>query len=317
VKIAAENIDRLQCLEIQGRGLPRGIKGPLYEVVRAAHDKPLVLAAAEILDCPPMHIGICSGAAVPGHMPVGENDGPLGTAVLARALARIGHRLTVYTDPAAAEPFRILLDRYGLEVPVVALRLHDTQQQDVIANEIDCALAVERLGGNVNGIMYGATGVSRQDFRCNVDHLFRTVTMLGKPTLSIADGGNEIGFGKVHATLTVAMPELNQSAKTPCGGGIISAVPADVLVMATSSNLGCYGVCAALAIRRNDPALCHTAEEEFALEHIGVGLGLTDGGTGQRIAAVDGIPVADNGAVVTLMQAIVARALAPAVERGF
>lgn len=317
MRIAAENIDRLQCLEIQGRGLPRGVKGPVYEAVRAAHDGPLVLAAAELLDRAPAHIGIVSGAAVPGHMPVGENDGPLGTAVLARALARIGHRLAVYTDPAAATPFRVLLERYGLDIPVVELALHDTAQQEAIAGEIDIAVAVERLGGNVNGIIYGATGLSRQEFRCNVDHLFRTATRLGKPTLSIADGGNEIGFGKVHAAVAETMPALNQADKTPCGGGIVSVVPTDVLVMATSSNLGCYGVCAALAVKRGDPALCHTPEEEIALEHIGVGLGLTDGGTGARIAAVDGIPVADNAAVVTLMQAIVARALASGIERGF
>jgi hypothetical protein len=317
VLIAAENIDRLQCLEIQGRGLPRGVKGPLYDAARAVHDKPLVLAAVEILDRDPAHIGIVSGAAVPDHMPAGENDGPLGTAVLARALTRIGHRVTIYTDPAAAEAFRVLTERYGLDVPVVELALHDTAQQAAIAGEIDIAVAVERLGGNVNGIIYGATGVSRQDFRCNVDHLFTTASALGKPTLSIADGGNEIGFGKIHAVLTETMPALNKADITPCGGGIVSVVPTDVLVMATSSNLGCYGVCAALAVKRNDPALCHTAEEEIALEHIGVGLGLTDGGTGQRIAAVDGVPVADNAAVVTLMQAIVARALASGIERGF
>lgn len=315
--IAAENIDRLQCLEIQGRGLPRGVKGPLYDAVRAAHDKPLVLAAAEFLDRAPAHIGIVSGAAVPDHMPTGENDGPLGTAVLARTLTRIGHRVTVYTDPAAAGPFRVLIERYGLDVPVVELGLHDTAQQDAIAREIDIAVAIERLGGNVNGIIYGATGVSRQDFRCNVDHLFKAASELGKPTLSIGDGGNEIGFGKVHAVLTETMPDLNKADKTPCGGGIVSVVPTDVLVMATSSNLGCYGVCAALAVKRDDPALCHDAEEEVALEHIGVGLGLTDGGTGQRIAAVDGIPVMDNAAVVTLMRAIVARALTSDIERGF
>jgi len=317
VHIAAENIDRLQCLEIQGRGLPRGIKGPLYEAVRAAHDRPLTLAAAEMLDRAPAHVGIVSGAAVPSHMPAGENDGPLGAAVLARALTRIGHRVTVYTDPAASNAFRVLLERYGLDVPVTKLALHDAAQQEAIAGEIDIAVAVERLGGNVNGIIYGATGVSRQDFRSNVDRLFRAATARGKPTLSIADGGNEIGFGKVHAKLVETMPGLNLADRTPCGGGIVSVVPTDVLVMATSSNLGCYGVCAALAVKRNEPALCHTPDEEIALEHIGVGLGLTDGGSGRRIAAVDGIPVADNAAVVTLMQAIVARALASTVERGF
>ena len=315
--IACENIDRLQCLEIQGRALPRGIKWPLYEAVRATQEKPLVMAAAEMLDRDPCEIGIVSGAAVPTHMPKGENDGPFGSVILAKALVRMSHRVTIFTDPPAAEPFRALLERSAIKVGVEELRLNDLAQQEEIASALDLAIAVERLGGNVNGIIYGATGISRAAFRCNVDHLFTCMRKAGKPTLSIGDGGNEIGFGNVHDVLTGTMPDLNKADITPCGGGIVSALPTDVLVVATSSNLGAYGVCAALAICRKDPTLCHTPEEEIALEHIGIGLGLTDGGSGKRIAAVDGIPVADNAAVVTLMQALVERALAQEENRRF
>ncbi len=315
--IACENIDRLQCLEIQGRGLPRGVKWRLYEAARATSDKPLVMAAAEMLDRPAGHIGIVSGAAVPDHMPNGENDGPFGSVVLAEVLVRIGHRVTIFTDPPAAGPFRALLERRSLDIPVEELALNDKKQQDAIAASLDIAIAVERLGGNINGITYGATGISRESFRCNVDHLFTEMSTAGKPTLSIGDGGNEIGFGKVHDVLVDTMPDLNKADITPCGGGIVSAITTDVLVVATSSNLGAYGVCAALAVKRNDASLCHTPEEEIALEHVGVGLGLTDGGTGKRIAAVDGIPVQDNAAVVTLMRALVARALEGEIERGF
>lgn len=317
MRIACENIDRLQCLEIQGRGLPRGVKWRLYEAARAASDKPLVMAAAEMLDCEPARIGIVSGAAVPEHMPKGENDGPFGSVVLAETLARIGHDVNIYTDTEAADPFRALLERRPVSVAVRELNHNDKAQQETIARELDIAIAIERLGGNANGITYGATGVSREAFRCNVDHFFETMARAGKPTLSIGDGGNEIGFGKVRETLVETMPDLNKEDVTPCGGGIVSAVATDVLVVATSSNLGAYGVCAALAVSRKDETLCHTPDEEVALEYIGVGLGLTDGGTGKRIAAVDGIPLRDNVAVITLMQALVQRALAEDVERGF
>ena len=119
MQIACENIDRVQCLEIQGRGLPRGVKGPLYEAARVAEGRPLVLAAAELLDRPSCRIGIVSGAAVPDHMPVGENDGPFGTVVLAKALTHIGHKVSIYTDPPSAEPFRVLLERKALAVPAL------------------------------------------------------------------------------------------------------------------------------------------------------------------------------------------------------
>jgi hypothetical protein len=314
---ACENIDRLQCMELQGRALPRGLKAALYEVARAAHDEPLVLAAAKLLQEGPRHIGIVTGAAVPGHMPLGENDGPFGATVLAKALLRLGHWVSIYTDNAAAGPLKALIERLEIDVPVIDLQMNDKDQQLAIAEDLDVAVAIERTGGNGNGIIYGATGVSRADFRCNVDHLFRTATALGKPTLSIADGGNEIGFGKVYEALCARMPEYKLEDVTPCGGGVYSVVPTDVLVVATSSNLGAYGVVATLALLRDDISICHTPEEEIALEYIGVGLGLTDGGSGARIAAVDGVPVDDNAAIVRLMRSSVQRALEGTSDRGF
>ena len=113
------------------------------------------------------------------------------------------------------------------------------------------------------------------------------------------------------------MPEYNLKEKTACGGGIFTVVPTDVLVVGTSSNIGCYGIVAALALMRGEPELCHTPEEERAIVACGVDLGLTDGGSGTVIAAVDGVPVDDNAAVVHLMQAVVCRALAQPGDRGF
>ena len=139
---ACENIDRLQCMELQGRALPRGLKAALYELARAVHDEQLVLAAARLLNEGPRHIGIVTGAAVPGHMPVGENDGPLGAVVLTNALVRLGHWVSIYTDNMAAAPLKALIERLGLDVPVIDLQLNGTEQQDAIADDIDVAVAI-------------------------------------------------------------------------------------------------------------------------------------------------------------------------------
>ncbi len=317
MRTAFENIDRLQCMELQGTALPYGMKAGLYDLAREVAGRPLVEAAAELLDRPAARVAIVTGAAVPGHMPVGENDGPLGSSVLAGVLIRIGHRVAVYTDPPAAPPLAALFRRAGLDVPVVELALHDPDQQRKIAESIDMAIAVERTGGNVNGRLYGATGVARDAFRSNVDHLFRAAAELGKSTLGIGDGGNEIGFGRIHRRLVEHMPDLNRTDRTPCGGGVFSTVATDALVVATTSNLGCYGVVAALAVRRREADLCHTPEEELALIEFGSGLGLVDGDSGTPIAAVDGVDAEDHAAVVRLMRAIVRRALAAPVERAF
>lgn len=315
--IACENIDRLVNVEMRSRILPRGLKWPMYLMAREAADMSLVKAAALEFDRPPSQVLLVSGAAVPGHMPVGENDGPIGTVVLARALSAMGHTVRILTDPVAAEPFRGLLRAIRLDVPVLEVGLDDKPLQERLAQESDVLCAIERLGGNPNGIIYGATGVSRAPHRANLDHLFRTARALGKRTVGIGDGGNEIGFGNIHPQLSEASPQFAFKAVTPCGGGVYSVVETDVLLVANSSNMGANAVTAGLALLRNDLALCHTAEAEHALAHVGVGLGLIDGGSGELRAWCDGIPPQANAAVVEVMRTIVSQALAPEATRKF
>jgi hypothetical protein len=305
MEIAADNIDKLINIEMRRTGLPRGKKWVLWEVARAISSEPLVLAAARLLDRAPSDIAIVTGAAVPGHMPVGENDGPFGSVVLATALVRIGHKVTIYTDPDALPPIAMLAKRAGLAIDVLPLALGDTDQQVKIAEKHDLFVAIERLGGNRHGQIYGVTGVSRSPHRANVDTIF------------IGDGGNEIGFGKVHVELEKRLPDHTMASTTPCGGGVFSVVPTDVLAVGTSSNIGAYGVVAALALLKRDASLCHTPEEEVALHHVGVGLGLVDGGGGDRIPWCDGIPADANAALVRLMQNIVERTLEPPRVRKF
>jgi hypothetical protein len=317
MEIAADNIDKLINIEMRRTGMPRGKKWVLWEVARAISPEPLVLAAARLLDRAPSDIAIVTGAAVPDHMPVGENDGPFGSVVLASTLVKVGHKVTIYTDPDALPPIAMLAKRTGLGIDVLPLTLGDTAQQVAIAEQHDLFVAIERLGGNRNGFIYGVTGVSRSPHRANVDTIFTTATKLGKPTLAIGDGGNEIGFGKVHAELEKRLPEHIMAQKTPCGGGVFSVVPTDVLAVGTSSNIGAYGVVAALALLKKDASLCHTPEEEVALHYIGVGLGLVDGGGGGLIPWCDGIPVDANAALVRLMQNIVQRTLESPRVRNF
>lgn len=315
--VAFDNIDRLINVEMRSRGLPRGLKWPMFQMAREAAGMSLVAAAALEFDRTPARVLLVSGAAVPEHMPVGENDGPIGTVVLARALRRIGHQVSILTDPVAAEPFRGLLRSIAEDVPVLEIGLDDLPFQEKLADKNDIVCAIERLGGNINGIIYGATGHSRAPFRANLDHLIRCARLAGKRTIGVGDGGNEIGFGKVHARLSAELPEYSYSRVTPCGGGVYSAVETDVLLVSNTSNMGAHAITAGLALLRRDLSLCHTAEDEFALAHVGVGLGLIDGGNGQLRPWCDGIPPAANAAVVEVMRTIVSQSLLPGEDRKF
>jgi len=316
--IACDNIDRAMNIEMRGHGsLPRGMKWSMYLMAREAAGMSLVQAAAQEFDRAPCDILLASGAAVPDHMPVGENDGPIGTVVLARSLAAIGHTVRIVTDGAAAAPFRGLLRTLDIQVEVLEIGLDDMRMQNDLAQAHDVFCAIERLGGNANGIIYGATGVSRAPHRANLDTLFNTARSLGKRTIGIGDGGNEIGFGNVHARLSREWPQYDYRQATPCGGGVYSVVETDVLLVANSSNVGAHAVTAALALLRGDLSLCHTAECERALAHVGVGLGLIDGGSGRLRPWCDGVPLEANAAVVEIMHTIVAQSLASATPRAF
>jgi hypothetical protein len=315
--IAFENLDRLLNVEMRSNSLPRGAKWTMYLMARERAGMPLVYAAAREFDRAPASVLLVSGAAVPGYMPVGENDGPIGTVVLTRALVAMGHHVRILTDPVAAEPFRGLLRAVQTEAEVLEIGLGDLAMQERLAAEHDIFCAIERLGGNTHGIIYGATGVSRAPFRANLDHLFNTARAHGKRTLGIGDGGNEIGFGNLHPQLSQALPAYTFSDVTPCGGGVYSVVETDVLLVANSSNMGANAVTAGLALLRRDLSLCHTAEQELALAHVGVGLGLIDGGNGQLRPWCDGIPPAANAAVVEVLRTIISQSLLPEERRKF
>lgn len=315
--VAFDNLDRLINIEMRGPGLPRGLKWTMFMLAREAAGMSLVAAAALEFDRTPARVLLVSGAAVPGHMPVGENDGPIGTVVLARTLTRIGHRVSILTDPVAAEPFRGLLRSIGLDVPVLEIGLDDRALQERLAAEHDIVCGIERLGGNVNGIIYGATGHSRAPFRANLDHLIDCARRAGKRTVGVGDGGNEIGFGNVRERLMEALPHYAYAHVTPCGGGVYSAVRTDVLLVANTSNMGAHAIAAGLALLRRDLSLCHTAEDELALAHVGVGLGLIDGGSGELRPWCDGVPPAANAAVVEVMRTIVSQALLDGEARRF
>jgi D-glutamate cyclase len=304
-------------VEMRRPGLPRGNKWAMYSIARNAAPAPLVLETARMFDRAPARVLIVSGAAVPKHMPLGENDGPIGSVVLAKSLSAIGHSVAILTDPACAGPFEGLIRYLDISVEVFQIGLEDRPMQDRMVEANDLFIAIERLGGNVNGNLYGVNGNPRGGMRANLDHLFRTARALGKPTMAIGDGGNEIGFGKIRDRLEREMPEYAYKDVTPCGGGIYSAMETDTLLVANSSNIGAYGVTAALALLRQDPSLCHTPELDYALAHVGAGLGLVDGVNGELRPWCDGIPPEANAAVVQVMLNIVERTLETAAPRHF
>jgi hypothetical protein len=237
--------------------------------------------------------------------------------VLARALTMLGHSVDVLTDPVCVAPIEGLARYLGLSVKLIPVETGDLPLQDRMVDEHDMFVSVERLGGNINGFLHGVNGTRRDVHRANLDHVFNRARREGKPTFSIGDGGNEIGFGNLYERMSVELADHACKAATPCGGGVFSVVRSDLLLVANSSNIGAYAAAAGLALATGRLELCHTSELDLALAHIGVGLGLVDGANGALRPWCDGIPPAANAAVVEIMRNIVERSLEAEYVRQF
>ncbi|OJY38660.1 MAG: hypothetical protein BGP06_09325 [Rhizobiales bacterium 65-9] len=126
-----------------------------------------------------------------------------------------------------------------------------------------------------------------------------------------------MGFGNLYERVNAELPDHAFKHVTPCGGGVFSVVKSDLLLVANSSNIGAYAAAAGLGLATGRVDLCHTAESDIELAHVGVGLGLVDGANGAGRAWCDGIPPAANAAVVEIMRNIVERSLEAEYVRKF
>jgi hypothetical protein len=116
-------------------------------------------------------------------------------------------------------------------------------------------------------------------------------------TISIGDGGNEIGMGSVLAQLVRSGRLM---ARIAC------VVPVDHLVVAGTSNWGAYGIVAALE-RLHRRLLLHTGAIERQLIARCVEAGAVDGITRKREASVDGLGAEIHAGIVELLHAAARR----------
>ncbi|GAB3627580.1 hypothetical protein PTE30175_02273 [Pandoraea terrae] len=321
-QITGERIDRLMTVEIRplSGGLPPGYVVPMYSVCRAYHGEPLSSLAARRLRetlAKDDVVFIATGAGTPPKLPNGETDGPVGAAVLARALMLgFGVRTVMVTEDAHAAPVdavaRVVSDELTGHPPITTecfpLGLPCGQQ---FADELmekyrpRVVIFVERDGPNREGFFHGVRGDCRHPD--DVGHVYLLADLARKAgalTIGIGDGGNEVGFGAVRDEITAAHPYGGRShAGHP--SGVVTITATDVVVSASVSNWGAYGVAAALASQMNQPDLLHSQCTEHALIQATVNAGARDGATSKAEVAVDGIEWQGHTAFVGLLRSIV------------
>ncbi|MEX3977835.1 glutamate cyclase domain-containing protein [Paraburkholderia sp. EG287A] len=324
-KLTGERIDRLMTVEIRplNGGLPAGFVVPMYEVCRAHHGEPLSsLAARRLTDI--LNRGdtvfIATGAGVAPKLPQGETDGPVGAAVLARALIlAFGVRVVLVTEDAHAAPVAAVADVINAElvergnqraVSVVTFPLgleRGVQIAGALMEEYRPAAVVfvERDGPNKEGFFHGVRGDCRNPE--DVGHVYLLADLArkcGVLSVGIGDGGNEVGFGAVRDAITAVHP-LGGKSLAGHASGVVTVTATDVVVSASVSNWGAYGIAAALASIRKDVDVLHTPRLEHTLIKATVDAGARDGATSKAEVAVDGINWEGHTSFVELLRSIV------------
>lgn len=337
-------LDRLMSIEVRDPGWA-GKTAELYEAARTeAGGEPLAFRAAVGLRNA-VHkndnVLIITGAGTGTYMPWGENDGPIGAAVLARVI-KLGLEATpiLVCEDHHKGPIIAACEAAGVELRTVgeatrartggALVCAPTEQKDIdgwAASLLDetsptAIISIERLGPNAAGLVHGATGfvigadpdpnVTGNPFAglaVDIAPLFIEAASRAVFSIGIGDAGNEIGFGRIVDAVRQVMP-YGAKCQCSCHGGMATVVPTDTLIAAGTSNWGGYALEAALCILLRRPDLPHTPDEERRIILRCTDAGGFEGQSCSRRFAVDGISGESNIALVQIFGEMVRRAIA-------
>jgi hypothetical protein len=289
-----ENLDRIATVEMRMQGMPAGVVRRLYDAART--DGPLTQAVGQaLLECVDGRIAIVTGIIL-DELPQGEVDGPVGAAVLAQALERLGASVDVIVPPEMIAPVEAIRDSLAASFEIRS----DARP----AEEYIAAVSIEKLGRNCEGAAHTVMGAPMtQDFAA--DDLIEALNAAGRMTIGIGDGGNEIGFGAIYDEARAIAP-AGETCRCPCRGGIITVTGTQILFPAAVSNYGAYAVTGALAVLAERPDVLPYPDAVGDAIVAAVEAGCIDGGTFRpSVVADDGVPLEAVKAIVAVMRTIV------------
>ena len=273
MKSLAQALDGFMALDLTGLG----IIGVLTRALKEKQPGPMCLGAArfiaQALENSPGPALIATGFPMGGGF--AETDGPVGAAMLARALVTgFGRRSVIVTDEnwleiqsAACLGAGLMPVMLGDQTPGEVPYLNQVYLQPVPKDEIACQelnqrllasldpslmVAVERPGRNHNGACHGLNGRPLTGWVADLDHLFILAREQKRSILAVGDGGNELGMGLVAHALPEIMPQAVDCG-CGCGGNVTASFCADFLVVASVSNWGVTGIISGLALLKEDP----------------------------------------------------------------
>jgi hypothetical protein len=103
---------------------------------------------------------------------------------------------------------------------------------------------IAKTGPNANGVPHSITGTAKhQDETGHAFHLAESAKARGIVTIGVGEGGNKIGNGRIYDAARQRQP-YGLKCQCDCGDGGVPVTATDVLISASVSNWGAYGIAA-------------------------------------------------------------------------
>ncbi len=332
--LIGETIDKFMCLDLTGVGSIQNI----YNALQKHQPGFACMGAAEMIVKAVANGGpvvIATGFPEGGGVP--ETDGPVGAAMLARALfIAFGVETIILTDEdwyamqvatcrgAGMEPMP--WPESGVIEPIEFLRPvyirtmpKDDEGSRLITDALlevtkpSLVIAIERPGMNDRGLYHGLGGRPLDGMVADLDQFFRKAKVQQLPFIAVGDGGNELGMGVIAEELRQFNPKAADTG-TPGRGGVAAVTAAEHLVVSNVSNWGATGIIAALSALLENPTVFHDADLEIRSIEACVGNGGVDGMFMAPEPAVDGIYADEWHGLLKTLKSTIERAQGMAIN---
>lgn len=264
-----KKLDTMMKQDIGGRGLLEHLpENPIEETARTLKhaDRVILLTGFPVR----MADGSC----------IGETDGPSGTANLAYALTQVGAEVLVVTDQASCH---LMEEALLYRAPGTKLMLLPKDGSESVILECICSfkpthfISLERPGKAKDGHYHSMRGEIIDDMVADTSLFLSASRKAGAITISIGDGGNEMGMGTYRSVV---------ESYVPCGSSICTEEGADITLTSGVSNWWGWGLAALLSLQ-SAKYLLPTENEERELLHRVVLAGGVDGCTKKHTETVD------------------------------
>ena len=222
-----------------------------------------------------------------------ETDGPIGAIAIGNALKNIGYQVTYITDEFLQPPIKKVLSADdNLEIFPMQNHEQSAITADKMISDLNPSLiiSIERCGPTVDGDYLNSRGKKIEEFNSKTEYLLNN----NIPSIGIGDGGNEIGMGNLKHIIK----NSTELSNPPC------ITTTDLLIPASTSNWGGYGLVAGLSKITNKNLLPSIPEDEKLIKDF-VDAGGVDGITATSSYKVDSFELEVNSSILNRLHKLI------------